>query len=117
MNKRAEIAKMAKSHSSNACNRVIFHTKTRFDDPYKLLAAAVILQAAIDKVEGENERFYWYYGRKVSLTNEITEEDYWFYADMAGINCSWAELVRMIKRHRQRFSARTLKDAAELLCI
>ena len=109
-------AKLVKNHSFNAINRLEFQSETRLDDPYKKLAAAVIIQAAIDKLRGEDETRYWYYGRLVRLENEMTTEDYRFYADIIGINYSWEDLFRVVKRRNPRISGKVVRDAAELFC-
>lgn len=114
--KRSEAAKIAKEHSANAVSRIEFKTGARFDDPYKRLAAAVILQAAIDKLRGEDKSRYWYYGRLVSLQSEITPEDYQFYADIAGINYSWEELLQSVRKKNPKLGGKVVKDAAELFC-
>lgn len=117
MNKRSEIAKIAKAHSLNAVNRVEFQSRARFDDPFKRLAAAVILQAAIDKLRGEDEHYYWYYGQQVYVRNDMMEDDYQFYADIAGINYSWEELLQSVRTKNPKLGGKVVRDAAELLCI
>lgn len=116
MIKRSEISKIAKNHSKNAVSRVLYSGKLRFDEPYKRLAAAVILQAAIDKLRGEDEKSYWYYGNLVQLKNEMDEEDYRFYADIAGIEYSWNELLESVRKKNHKLGCKVVKDAAELLC-
>ena len=90
----------------------MFQNKTRFDDPYKRLAAAVILQAAIDKLRVEDNRSYWYHGQKVSMRDEMSEDDYQFYADIAGIEYSFQELLQSVK-----LGGKVVRGAAELLII
>lgn len=115
--KRSEVAKIAKAHSESACNRIMFRNRTQFDDPFKRLAAAVILQAAIDKLRGEGNRSYWYYGQKVSMSDEMSEDDYRFYADIAGIEYSFQELLRSVKNKNPKLGGKVVRDAAELLII
>jgi len=115
MTKRSEIARMTKEHCLNAVNRIEFQSRARFDDPYKRLAAAVILQAAIDRLRGEDEHYYWYYGRQVYMRNDMTEDDYRFWADIAGINYSWMELLRSVKYRNPKLGGKVVRDAAELV--
>lgn len=115
--KRSEVAKIAKAHSAGACSRIMFQNKTRFDDPYKRLAAAVILQAAIDKLRCEDNRSYWYHGQKVSMRDEMSEDDYRFYADIAGIEYSFQKLLQSVKLKNPKLGGKVVRDAAELLII
>ena len=95
--KRDEAAKMAEDHAFNAVNRVEFQSMTDSEDPYRLLAAAVILQIAIDEIVG-NEKFYWDYGRKVWVRNGMHDEDYQFYADLAGLNVTYTEILEAVSK-------------------
>ena len=110
---KARVAMIAKTHRTNAINRLTLQSSARFDDPFKRLAAAVILQAAIDKLRGESERSYWYYGRKVTLVNDMTKEDYQFYADIAGIQYSWREVLQSVKRKNPKIGGKVARDAVE----
>lgn len=114
MNK-AEAAKIAHVHSLNAVNRIEFRNSSGFDDPYKRLAAAVILQAAVDHLTGEDLRSYWYMGEQVRFGSRMSEEDYRFYADIAGINYSWEELLYGVKKRLKKIRHKKRIDAAELL--
>ena len=110
----AEVAKIADCHILNAVNRIEFQNRMRFDDPYKRLAAAIILQAAIDKLKSEKETSYWYYGRRVYICNGMKEDDYRFYADIAGVNYSWTEFLAAVSKNVRK---RKCTDAAELIDI
>lgn len=110
--KRAEAAMMAKAHSMNAVNRVEFRGTARLDDPIRKLATAVILQAAIDALSGTDERFYWYRGHKVWMRNAMTDEDYQFYADIAGIEYSWEGLLTCLVHENRKVINNCLRDAA-----
>lgn len=110
----AEAAKIADCHIFNAVNRIEFQNRLRFDDPYKRLAAAIILQAAIDKLKSEKETSYWYYGRRIYICNEMKEDDYRFYADIAGVNYSWTEFLDAVSKNVRK---RKCTDAAELIDI
>lgn len=115
--KNGNVLRMAKIHSLNAVNRVEFAKPVRFDDPYKRLAAAVIVQSVIDSLNYTDERHYWYYGQLVRCRNKMYEEDYRFYADIAGIEYSWDELLRNVEKSGTIFRGHALRDAALLLCI
>lgn len=115
--KRSDISKMAKAHSLNAVNRVEFANRIRFDDPIKRLSAAVILQAALDKLKYEKETSFWYRGNRVYIQNAMDEEDYRFYADIAGINYSWSEFLEIVTRNFNRTNKKRCTDAAELMDI
>jgi len=114
MIKRAEEAKMAESHSFNAVNRVEFQSIAEPDDPYRLLAAAVILQAAIDEIKGQ-EKFYWDYGRKVWVRSGMCDEDYLFYADLVGLNVTYAEFLAGISKKLKQKMNRCTPDAAGMV--
>lgn len=109
--KHVRVMEMAKDHSMNAVNRVEFQSLSRFDDPVRRLAAAIIFQAVLDKLRHADERSYWYYGQRILTRNEMDEEDYRFYADIAGINYSWEEIVQKVAENTPK-----VRDAAILFC-
>ena len=114
---RSEAARMMRGYSLNAVNRVRYKSEARLDDPYKRLAAAVILQTAIDVLRNEAARQYWYYGKLVKLYNLMSDEDYRFYADIAGIDYTFNELLRIVEANHLNVRGKIMHNAAELLCI
>ena len=114
MTKREKIAKEAKSHGLNAVNRVEFQSISDANDPYRLLAAAIILQAAIDELRGQ-EKFYWDFGQKVWVRNGMREDDYQFYAGLAGLNITYAEFLAMTSKNLKRKLDKCTPDAAGII--
>lgn len=112
--KNYKIMKMAKAHSLSAVNRVEFQKKITADEPIRMLAAAVLLQTAIDCRE-DRRYFYWYHGQKIAYRNEMDEDDYQFYADLAGIGYSRKEFYEKIKRNEPRLWGHSVRDAAAFL--
>lgn len=105
---------MAKDHSFNAINRVEFQSVAEPDDPYRLLSAAVILQAAIDEINGQ-KKFYWDYGQKIWVRSGMYDEDYQFYADLAGLNVSYVEFLATVSKKLKQKMNRCTPDAAGMI--
>jgi len=95
--------KSADTMAANAVNRVEFSVDPELDDPFKQLAASVILQAILDDLA---------IGQKT-----IRSDVFQFYADCCGIESDYGTLKDLVRERIDRFSKHHQRSATAWLDV
>ena len=90
-------------HIQNVCGRINYTSRLELDDPWKLLALAVLLQGALDFING------WKVGAAFL-------ESYSFYADAIGLDIPADEFLELVFENQQKiYSAKKQRHATAWL--
>lgn len=100
-------------HIQNACGRINYTSRLDLDDPWKMLAFAVLLQGALDFINWNLTIGRELDGLKPGVAYLST---YQFYADMIGLDIPADEFLGLVFENQQKiYSAKKQRHATAWL--